>query len=163
MKLLERGRFVPDIWAFPGPDDPVPEHGAVALPLARFNALRETLLASSRPLGLVVGPAEKVRGLNGDLARLSLIALVFPKLADGRAFTQARILREHMGYRGTLRATGAVLRDQLFYMARCGFDAFELPDGEDEAGAVAALSRFTAAYQPAADNLRPAFRVRSGS
>jgi uncharacterized protein (DUF934 family) len=158
MKLLEGGRFVADPWVFPGPDGPVPESGPVALPFARYLSDKPAL--EGRAAGTVLGPSDDVRALAPELASLSLIVLTFPKLADGRAFTQARILREQMGWRGPLRAAGAVFRDQLFYMARCGFDAFELPGSEDEAGALAALSRFSAVYQPAADGMRPAFRVR---
>ena len=70
--------------------------------------------------------------LNGDVHRFALIVLNFPKFSDGRAYSQARVLREHLGYQGELRATGQVLRDQLLYMHRAGFDAFEInrPDAE---------------------------------
>ena len=79
-----------------------------------------------------------------------LIAADFPSPGEGRGYSQARLLRERWKFTGELRATGHVRRDQLFFMARCGFDSFELPDAELP-GAEAALHTFTAAYQPAND------------
>ncbi len=80
----------------------------------------------------------------------SLIAAEFSGPAEGRGYTQARQLREQWEFTGELRATGYVRRDQLFFMARCGFNSFELPDTDIE-GAYAAFSTFTAAYQPSND------------
>ena len=94
-----------------------------------------------------------------DLAGFSTIILEFPAFKDGRAYTQARLLRERYGYAGEIRARGDVLRDQLLFMARCGFDGFEFagPNAE-EAGK--ALDEFSYAYQPAADDVAPIWRKR---
>ena len=85
------------------------------------------------------------------LDRLNLIILHFPKFTDGRAYSQARLLRRH-GYRGELRATGAVLLDQLPFLLRCGFDSFE----SEQPGFAAALAKartlFSVVYQPAEDS-----------
>jgi uncharacterized protein (DUF934 family) len=93
-----------------------------------------------------------------DLAGFSVIILDFPKFKDGRAYSQARLLRERYGYTGEIRARGEILRDQLLFMARCGFDAFEFA-GETE-GANAALGEFSFVYQPAADGATPVWRQR---
>jgi uncharacterized protein (DUF934 family) len=81
------------------------------------------------------------------LARASLVAINFTSTGDGRGFTQARLLRQRHGYQGQLRAVGKIRADQMFFLARCGFDAFELLDDEDVATAVAQLDRFSVAYQ----------------
>ena len=85
-----------------------------------------------------------------DLQHFALIAAEFSGPAEGRGYTQARQLREHWNFTGELRATGYVRRDQLFFMARCGFDSFELADTDIE-DAYTAFSTFTAAYQPSND------------
>lgn len=94
-----------------------------------------------------------------DLSGFSVIILLFPSFADGRAFSQARVLRERYGYSGKIRARGDVQRDQIAFMVRCGFDAFEFA-GEDVAGANDALSEFSLAYQGAADDTAPVWRRR---
>ncbi len=79
-------------------------------------------------------------------------------MADGRAFTQARLLRERYGFKKEIRATGDVLQDQLFYMQRCGFDAFEVREDQDMASALKAFEEMTVTYQPAADEEFPIWR-----
>ena len=82
------------------------------------------------------------------LGQLALVALEFPNPGDGRAFSQARALREQLKFRGELRAVGAAVRqDLIFFMARCGIDAFELAEGEDWQAARRALTRYDVAYQ----------------
>jgi uncharacterized protein (DUF934 family) len=87
------------------------------------------------------------------LAQLPLIAVYFGSTGEGRGYTQARLLRDRHGYKGELRAIGKIRVDQIFLLARCGFDAFELLDGEDPFTAIAQLERFSVAYQPGADGL----------
>ncbi|MEO6079363.1 MAG: DUF934 domain-containing protein [Steroidobacteraceae bacterium] len=87
------------------------------------------------------------------LHELPLIAVHFGTSGEGRGYTQARLLRERHGYKGELRAVGAVRTDQVYFLARCGFDAFDLVDGEDAAVAVAQLDRFSVAYQTSTGNL----------
>jgi uncharacterized protein (DUF934 family) len=94
-----------------------------------------------------------------DLSSFGIIILKFPTFKDGRAYSQARLLRERFGYTGEIRARGDVLRDQALFMVRCGFDAFEFA-GEDAAAATAALAEFSFAYQPAADRAEPVWRRR---
>jgi uncharacterized protein (DUF934 family) len=91
--------------------------------------------------------------LESWLASLPLIAVQFGTTGDGRGYTQARLLRERFGYRGELRAVGQIRIDQIFFLARCGFNAFELLDGEDPQAAVAQLERFSVAYQGGVNGL----------
>ena len=117
--------FADDGYASPGDGEALPA-GAVLVPLKRFQAEREALLARNTPFGVAVQPGEKIDGLLPDLGKLALIALAFPKFSDGRAFSTARLLRERHGYGGELRATGDILFDRIAYMIRCGFDTFEI-------------------------------------
>jgi uncharacterized protein (DUF934 family) len=87
------------------------------------------------------------------LQQLPLIAVHFGSSGEGRGYTQARLLRERHGYKGELRAVGAIRADQIFFLARCGFDAFDLADGEDAATVIAQLDRFSVAYQAGAEGL----------
>lgn len=94
------------------------------------------------------------------LSKLALILVEVPKFTDGRAYSLARLLRDRHGYRGELRAVGDVLREQLFYLWRCGFDSFVLAEGKDLEDAVSAFDDFSVTYQPAADHRLPIWRRR---
>ena len=85
------------------------------------------------------------------LDRIAVLALVFPNFRDGRAYSQARLLRERYGYRGELRATGQVLRDQFVFMLRAGFDAFEVMKDSDAAAFSETAHRYSVFYQPTGD------------
>jgi uncharacterized protein (DUF934 family) len=91
------------------------------------------------------------RGAPGVLPRLKLVAIEFPNAGDGRGYSQAQLLRERLGFVGELRALGAGVRqDQVFFLARSGFDTLELAAGEDVAAAVRAFERYDVGYQPGA-------------
>jgi uncharacterized protein (DUF934 family) len=96
-----------------------------------------------------------------DVGRFDVIAVNFPKYQDGRGFSIARLLRERFGYKGELRAFGHITRDHLYYMAGCGFDAFELRDGEDGEEALCAFDTFSEAYQASVTRPVPLFRRRA--
>lgn len=129
--------FVPDL----------PEDAELIVPLALLRARRRDLLGRRGPTGVVLEPHEDPAALAGDLERLSLVALRFPKFADGRAYSHARLLRSRYGFRGELRAVGEVLLDHLLFMQRCGFDAFELRADQDAEDALAAFSELSVQYQ----------------
>jgi uncharacterized protein (DUF934 family) len=120
----------------------------------------DTWMARGSPLGVVLSAAHKVEQVVPDLGRFALIAAEFSGPSEGRGYTQARLLRERWDFKGELRATGYVRRDQLFFMARCGFNSFELPE-TDIGDAYTAFSTFSAAYQPSND-LGLAFKLRTG-
>jgi uncharacterized protein (DUF934 family) len=120
------------------------------IPLDRWTTDKDAWLRVGGRLGVLLGPASRVESLVEDLPALSLIAAEFPSPSEGRGYSQARLLRERWNFSGELRAIGHVRQDQVFFMARCGFNAFELPEAEFEA-AQRALHTFTAAYQPAND------------
>jgi len=109
------------------------------------------LLASGKQIGVKLKPADKVDALNGVAPKLGLIALEFTGIGEGRGYSQAHILRRRLGFTGELRAVGKIQRDQLFYMARCGFDAYELPEAADLDAALTAFDDYSVAYQPGID------------
>lgn len=148
-RLLRDGAIVADEWRYLTETDGG-DGGAVILPIERWLAGRYEWLARGGPLGVVLAPADKAEVLAPDLAHFSLIACNFTGPSEGRGYTQARLLRERWRFTGELRATGYVRRDQVFFMARCGFNSFELPDTDIETAA-AAFSTFTAAYQSSND------------
>jgi len=117
---------------------------------------------SSPPPEVVLEPNDDPARLAGSLGEVRVIAVNFPKFGDGRGFSIARLLRERYGYRGELRAVGEVGRDHLFAMAQCGFDAFELREGEDAQEALAAFEDFSETYQATAARPQPLFRRRVG-
>lgn len=125
---------------------------AIIVSLQHWLAEREALLSSGKRLGVRIAPADKIELLAQDASKLQLIALEFGGLGEGRGYSQAHILRRRYGFTGELRAVGKVQRDQLFYMARCGFDAFELPEAADLDVALTAFKDYTVAYQPGIDH-----------
>lgn len=115
------------------------------LPLAEFLAAGGTAPA------VLLGPADDPEALVPHLGALQLIAVEFPRFTDGRGRSIARLLRERLGYAGPLRAVGDVAVDQIFALARCGFDQFLLRDGDDPAVALSKLASFTEVYQAGVD------------
>jgi uncharacterized protein (DUF934 family) len=164
-RLIRNGRVVADDFVtVPPAEGPDSAGGAlpagpILVPLATWIARRPELLARGTPVGVVLGPAEVPAVLAPDLARLAVVAVHFPKFADGRGYSIAYQLRRRLGYRGELRAVGDVQRDQLFYLSRSGFDAFLLGEGRDAQAALAALDDFAFTYQSAADGRAPRFRA----
>jgi uncharacterized protein (DUF934 family) len=158
MPLIKDGAIVADEWRRLADDEALPDGEPVVVSFKRWQQDRATLIGRNAPIGLALANTDKVEELAAeDLDRLGVVALHFPRFTDGRAYSQARILRERLGYRGELRATGNVLRDQLAFMRRCGFDAFEV-DARGVAGFAAALAEMTHVYQPAGNAPGPLLR-----
>ncbi|TAK47513.1 MAG: DUF934 domain-containing protein [Xanthobacteraceae bacterium] len=160
MPLVKRGTIVADEFIALADDAPAPDKGAVIVSAARFIAEPEVWLGRAAPLGVAWPNDRDVTELVPYLSRLALIALVFPKFRDGRAYTQARLLRERHGYRGQLRATGQVLRDQFLFMQRAGFDAFDVVKASDAEAFAATVARYSVFYAPTGDGRITVFRAR---
>lgn len=124
---------------------------AVLVSFADFQADRARWLAHDGPLGVRLAPADDPLALADVVAKLSLVAIEFPSFVDGRGYSLARLVRERLGYTGELRAVGDVLRDQLFFYARCGFDTYALRDDQDVDVCLEAFADFTESYQGAND------------
>src|SRR3990172_6903375 len=144
-------QIVDDGWQLVADDLDLPG-GDVIVSFARWQKERDQLLARAGRLGLKVNGDTPVSAIVDDLPHLDLIALEFPKFGDGRCFSHARLLRERYGYAGELRAVGDVLRDQLYFMRRCGIDSFAVREDKNIEDALNAFKEFTIRYQPAADD-----------
>lgn len=162
MPFIKGGRRTDDPFVRVRDEDAVPGERPVLVSAARFLAESDAFARSKAPVGVIWPNNRPVTELAPHLDRLALVALVFPSFRDGRAYSQAHILRERYGYRGEVRATGDVLRDQFLFLARAGFDAFEVKKEADAAAFAEALARFSVVYQPAADGRASAFARRLG-
>ena len=162
-RLLRDRRIVIDEWRYvaEAADEPA---APVIVTLAQWQLEPDTWLARGSRLGVALSPVHQVEQIAADLRHFALIAAEFSGPAEGRGYTQARQLRERWHFQGEVRAIGYVRRDQLFFMARCGFNSFELAESDIE-DACSAFSTFSAAYQPSNDSglphkLRTAAQIR---
>jgi len=154
--ILRRRELLTDEWRYLGEEaaeaqeaPEAAEANPLIVPLAQLRSDPLRWQARSGALGARLGPADAVEELAALLPRLALIALEFPNSGDGRGYSQARLLRGRLAFRGELRAIGAGVRqDQAFLLARCGFDSLEPPPGTDLEAVRRAFSRYSVAYQP---------------
>ncbi len=136
-------------------DDEQATGGNFTVSLTRWLEEREQL-KNVEGIGVRIASDEPIEPILDDISSLDIIALDFPKFADGRSYSKARLLRERFNYQGELRATGDILRDQLFYLCRCGFDTFELAQGNIR-DALKGFNDFSITYQTAADGTLPVY------
>jgi uncharacterized protein (DUF934 family) len=151
MPLVKNGTVAADTFIHVAEDADIPADGAVLISATRFLADPDALIARASPTGVIWPNNRDVDDLVPYLDRLAVVALVFPNFRDGRAYSQARLLRERYGYKGEMRATGQVLRDQFVFMLRAGFDAFEVVKQADAEAFLATAQRYTVFYQPTGD------------
>lgn len=156
MEVVKNGQIVVDPVQHLGTEDEIPADGRFSVPLERWKVDEATLRASGRA-GLRLHGDDDLAEALAFLTDADHIALEFPKFADGRCYSFARLLRDRHDYRGELRATGEVLRDQLFYMLRCGIDVFEVAEHHRQS-ALDAFEDFSVTYQTAADGRAPVYR-----
>jgi uncharacterized protein (DUF934 family) len=162
MPLIKRSQLTIDPFIHVADDVPLPADGPMIVGLARWQEERGLIEPRNAPVGVRLKPGDPVEQISGDLGRLAVVALEFPKFNDGRAMSQARLLRQRYGYCGEIRATGKVLRDLLLFMQRCGFDAFEVADNVTAEVVAKSLGEFSVFYQPAADNAASVIERRHG-
>ena len=160
MPLIKAGRVAADPFLQIADGEPLPAEGAIIVSLARWQEERGLIEPRRELLGVRLKAADFVEQIAGDLDRLAVIALEFPKFNDGRALSQARLLRERYGYRGEIRATGKVTRDLLLFMHRCGFDAFATDDHVTAEVVKRSLATFSVSYQRAADGRPSVLELR---
>ena len=166
-KIIKNDRIVDDAWQIlklaegeTAETVALPDEPSV-LPLAVWLARKDEILARAVKFGVWLDSSEGPEALAGDLDHFALIGVNFPKFVDGRSYSTARLLRERYDYRGEIRAIGDVLQDQLFYMKRCGIDAFAVRADKDIEAALAGLRDFSETYQAAVDQPQPLFRRRA--
>ncbi len=159
MSLIKNNEFVDNVFARVA-DGETPTDGAILVSLKRWQADRDALMARNAPLGLALTADQSPEALGADVHHFAVIELEFPKFRDGRGYSWARLLRQRLGYKGEIRATGDVLRDQWLFMSRCGIDAFEVRPGTRLEDFRAALNEQTVFYQPSTDRVRNVLELR---
>jgi uncharacterized protein (DUF934 family) len=160
MPLVRHGKITNDGFVHIADDAPLPGGGAILISAARFLEDPEGLCRRVGRTGVIWPNSRDVDDLVPWLGRVAVVALVFPSFRDGRAYSQARLLRERYGYRGELRATGQVLRDQFVFMLRAGFDSFEVKKESDAVAFAATAKRYSVFYQPTGDGRITALHQR---
>ncbi len=163
MLLVKSGKIADDAFLPVADDAELPGDGAVLISGARFLADAPALSHRAEKIGVIWPNNRDIDELAPWLDRLAVVALVFPSFRDGRAYSQARLLRERFCYRGELRATGQVLRDQFVFMLRAGFDAFEVKKPGDAEAFAATAKRYSVFYQPTGDGRITALHRRMQS
>jgi len=151
MPLIKGGRFVEDEWRHLNDVEAVRPAENFTISHRRWLKERDAPAASTLRLGLRLPNDVAPATLAGDIRRFDLIVLDFPRFTDGRAYSQARLIRGRLGYRGELRAAGEVLRDQLLFMQRCGIDAFAVSARAVGENWLSAFADFDVFYQPGED------------
>ena len=166
MALIKHGKLADDIWH--GTDNfadaqALAPMGPIIVDLDTWRQHGAEIREFAGPIGLRLQPGQTPDLVASDLHHFDLIALEFAKFTDGRAYSQARLLRERHGFKGELRAVGDVLRDQLTFMLRCGFDSFQLATDARAAAILEAVDEFAHWYQPALDRAATIPRLRRTS
>ena len=151
MPLVKSGKIAGDEFVHVADDAEIPGDGAILVSPARLLEDAEGLSRRAGRTGVIWPNNRDVDDLVPRLGRLAVVALVFPTFRDGRAYSQARLLRERHFYRGELRATGQVLRDQFMFMLRAGFDSFEVKKQSDAEAFANTVKRYSVFYQPTGD------------
>lgn len=160
--LIKNRQIVADNWQLLDPSAAAGVTGSANLivPLPVWLARREDFLTYSGGLGIQLEGHDEPAAVAADLDRFQIVAIHFEQFSDGRGYSLARLLRERYHFGGELRAVGDVLRDQLYYLSRVGFDAFALRADQDVADALSAFSDFSEGYQASVERPLPLFRRR---
>ncbi len=160
MPLIKDGRIVTDNFVCALEGQPLPAGGPVLLTADRMLADMANIADRDRQIGVIWPNNRSVAELGPYLDRFAMVGLVFPTFRDGRAYTQARLLRDRYGFGGEIRATGQILRDQFLFLSRAGFNAFEVKKDADAEAFLRTVDRYTVFYQPASDQRETVFSLR---
>ncbi|MBA1275044.1 DUF934 domain-containing protein [Stutzerimonas azotifigens] len=164
-RIIKNGQVIDESWHLLPKDtalEGLSNCDDIIVPLGLWLEHGHALRARDGGLGVWLDSDEEIELIADDLEKFQVIALNFPVFTDGRHFSTARLLRERYGFKGEVRAIGDVLRDQLFMMQRCGFDAFAVRPDRDPYDALQSLGDFSETYQAAVDQPLPLFRRRQG-
>ena len=134
--------------------------GDVIIPFAYWLEHKDALFDREGKLGVCINGDDDIQEVAKDIEYFDLVALDFPAFTDGRSYSHARLLRERYNFKGEIRAVGDVLRDQLFFMHRCGINSFQLGEGKDLEDALNAFTELSVKYQTAADGAEPVYKYR---
>ncbi|KIH83329.1 DUF934 domain-containing protein [Pseudomonas batumici] len=162
-RIIKNNAVIDETWHLLPKDasfDGISNCDDLIVPLALWRDHGHALKVRDGGLGVWLDADEEAEEIGDDVQHFQVIALNFPAFTDGRSYSNARLLRDRYGYKNELRAIGDVLRDQLFYMHRCGFDAYALRADKDPYEALESLKDFSVTYQAATDEPLPLFRRR---
>lgn len=157
-KLILNGQAIEDSYQVVRDEDAVPATGDVIVSWARWLTDGRARQASGLRTGVWLTSDQLVEALDDTITQADVIAVEFPKFADGRGFSTAYLLRNRLGYKGELRAMGDILLDQLFYLQRVGFNAFAIPDDKSIDKGLSLLNPIRVKYQASTDIPSPLFR-----
>ena len=163
-RIIKNGQLVDETWHLLPKDatlEGVSNCDDLIVPLGLYVEHSSALKARDGGLGVWLEAGEEIEEIADELDNFQVIALNFPAFTDGRHSSTAYMLRTRYGYKGEVRAIGDVLRDQLWALHRCGFDAFALREDKDPDDALKAFSEFNEVYQASADQPQPLFRRRA--
>lgn len=160
-QLIKNNAVIDDAWVVLSQDqcaECIPS-GNVLIPVKVWLDQKDEL-AARKDIGIWLESNDEPESIGAELNNFSVIAVNFPKFSDGRGYSIARLIRERYQYKGELRAIGDVLRDQLFFMTRCGFNTFQLRQDRSSEDAMLSLQDFSETYQAAADGKPALFHRR---
>lgn len=159
-QVLKDNRLIDDSWTVLAEDSESLPSGDILLSYSQWQTFSDQLDSHDGSVGVIIEGNADIEDIIEPLLKLPLIAINFPKFADGRAFSSARLIRERYEYSGEIRAVGGFMRDQLYYLSRCGFNAFKFDDSVDLTESAKSLQDFSEAYQVSVDQESPLFRRR---
>lgn len=159
-QVLKDNRLIDDSWTLLTEDSESLPSGDILLSYSQWQTFSDQLDSHDGSVGVIIEGNADIEDIIEPLLKLPLIAINFPKFADGRAFSSARLIRERYKYTGEIRAVGGFIRDQLYYLSRCGFNAFKFDDSVDLTESAKSLQDFSEAYQVSVDQESPLFRRR---
>ena len=159
-QVVKDNQVVDDSWITVAENAESLPQGDILLTYAQWQNFSEQLPAHEGNIGVLIDGNAEIEEIIQPLLSLPLIAINFPKFVDGRGFSSARLLRERYNYHGEIRAVGGFIRDQLYLLNRCGFNAFKFDDASDLNESVKSLEDFSETYQVSADQKDPLFRRR---
>jgi uncharacterized protein (DUF934 family) len=159
-QLLKDNRVIDDSWTALAEGALSLPDGDLLLSYAQWQTFSDQIETHRGSIGVVIEGNAEIEDIIEPLLNLPLIAINFPKFADGRGFSLASLLRNRYNYRGEIRAVGGFIRDQLYLLSRCGFNAFKFTEDIDLSEAAKSLEDFSETYQVSADQESPLFRRR---
>ena len=159
-QLLKDGQVTDNTWTLVAEDAAELPAGDILVPVNLWQQQGSELAQHGGTVGVWLVGNEEIETVAELLIKAPVVAIQFPKFVDGRGFSMARLLRERYGYQGEIRAIGEIIRDQLYLLQRCGFNAFEFGAEVDLAEARKSLADFSDAYQVAVDQPVPLFKRR---
>lgn len=159
-KLIIDNAIAEDSFTFVDSIEALPKNGDVLVDISVWDELKPKLEKHNGKIGLKVPGEAEPEQLQHDIANLDMIAIDFPAFKDGRGYSLARLLRERYKFAGELRATGDILRDQLFYLKRCGFNSFATREDRCIEEALTGLNDFSVTYQADVNEKKPIYNRR---